>query len=191
MQANPGMYLALLHYPMYNKNREIITTSVTNLDLHDISRVVRTYDLAGFYVVHPASGQRELIARITEFWQEGCGGGYNPDRCEAFHRLRIESSLEQTLQSINAREGARPLIVATDARRYENSVSFKELRQRLETGEQPVLLLFGTGWGISAEVMRSCDLILEPVAPQSDYNHLSVRSAAAIIVDRLRGENWF
>jgi len=35
------VYIALLHYPMYNKRMDIITTSVTNLDLHDIARVAR------------------------------------------------------------------------------------------------------------------------------------------------------
>jgi hypothetical protein len=48
------IYLALLHYPMYNKRGEIITTSITNLDLHDISRAARTYGAEGFFVVHPS-----------------------------------------------------------------------------------------------------------------------------------------
>ena len=39
--------------------------------------------------------------------------------------------------------------------------------------------------------MQDCDYILEPVQAGSDYNHLSVRSAVSIILDRLLGECWF
>jgi len=40
-------------------------------------------------------------------------------------------------------------------------------------------------------LMARCDYILEPVSGASDYNHLSVRSAVSIIMDRLLGEFWF
>ncbi|SVE60327.1 uncharacterized protein METZ01_LOCUS513181, partial [marine metagenome] len=33
------VHLALVHYPVYNKNGETITSSVTTLDVHDILRV--------------------------------------------------------------------------------------------------------------------------------------------------------
>jgi len=33
------------------------------------------------------------------------------------------------------------------------------------------------------------DMLLEPIEGYTDYNHLSVRSAAAIILDRLLGKN--
>lgn len=191
MQAKPGIYLGLLHYPMYNKNQEIITTSVTNLDLHDIARVARTYGLEGFFVVHPAASQRELLARILDFWQKGYGGLYNPDRCEAFNRVAISSSLEGVIASIEEREGLRPLTVATDARPYPQSLGYACLKEQLKNRERPYLLLFGTGWGMAGELVRGCDYILHPVALQSDYNHLSVRSAVAIIIDRLMGEEWF
>ena len=51
------------------------------------------------------------------------------------------------------------------------------------------LLLFGTGWGMTNEVMNKADLILEPIRGKAEYNHLSVRAAVAIILDRLFGEN--
>ena len=53
--------------------------------------------------------------------------------------------------------------------------------------DQPYLLLLGTGWGLTEECFASADLILEPIAGNGTYNHLSVRSAAAIMLDRLRG----
>ena len=49
----------------------------------------------------------------------------------------------------------------------------------------------GTGFGIEAEAMKKFDYILEPVYGSCDYNHLCVRSAVAIILDRLAGEAWW
>ena len=34
------IYLALVHYPVYNKRREVVCTSVTNFDIHDIQELV-------------------------------------------------------------------------------------------------------------------------------------------------------
>ena len=48
-------------------------------------------------------------------------------------------------------------------------------------------MVFGTGWGLAPEVMARADLRLAPVLGPTDYNHLSVRAAAAVILDRLRG----
>jgi hypothetical protein len=47
------------------------------------------------------------------------------------------------------------------------------------------LLLFGTGWGLADEVLEAADALLPPLAGPSGYNHLSVRAAAAIVLDRL------
>ncbi len=51
------------------------------------------------------------------------------------------------------------------------------------------LILFGTAWGIAKEVIEQADYILAPIQGNSNYNHLSVRSAAAIVLDRLLGDN--
>lgn len=42
--------------------------------------------------------------------------------------------------------------------------------------------------GLIEEVMESSDYILEPIRGKAVYNHLSVRAAVAIILDRLFGE---
>ncbi len=191
MSRTPRVYLALLHYPIYNKNMDVITSSVTNLDLHDISRVVRTYNLAGYCVVHPSPKQHELIARIVGFWQEGYGGSYNPDRREAFERLSLFPSIEEAIEHITAVEGQPPVTISTDARVCPGSLDYLQARRLISESDRPWLILFGTGWGIVRDLIDSCDYVLTPVAPGSDYNHLSVRSAVAIIVDRLFGENWF
>lgn len=188
---NAKVYIALLHYPMYNKRMDVVTTSVTNLDLHDIARAARTYNVDGFYVVHPAASQQQLIGDILSYWQEGYGGSYNPDRREAFEILHRVEDLEQAIEEIEKETGNKVLTVATDARRYPNTVSYRWLKEQIFTGDQVYLLLFGTGWGMERNLMEKCDYILEPIAPDSDYNHLSVRSAVSIIIDRLLGEFWF
>ncbi len=52
-----------------------------------------------------------------------------------------------------------------------------------------MLLLFGTGWGLTPQLLDEADLRTEPIrgVSPSGYNHLSVRSACAIALDRLRG----
>lgn len=69
----------------------------------------------------------------------------------------------------------------------QRALSYCDLRQRLVDGEH-CLILFGTGWGLAPEVVAEVDAFLPPVGGGGTYNHLSVRSACAIILDRLLGE---
>ena len=185
------VYIALLHYPMYNKRLDIVTTSVTNLDLHDIARSARTYDVEKFFVVHPSPNQQKLISNIVSYWQEGYGGKYNADRKEAFNILEICSSLDQVIEKISILNGHKPITIATDARDYGQTINYLSLKDIIYEEEKPFLILFGTGWGIDKELIMHCDYILEPIEPDRSYNHLSVRSAVAIILDRLLGAYWF
>ena len=57
----------------------------------------------------------------------------------------------------------------------------------LDSGK-PYVLILGTAWGLAEEFISLADYVLEPIAGSTDYNHLSVRSAAAIIFDRLLGK---
>jgi hypothetical protein len=60
------------------------------------------------------------------------------------------------------------------------------VRQRIFDGER-FLILLGTAWGLAQEVIDAGDGILPPISGLGNYNHLSVRSAAAIVLDRLLG----
>lgn len=186
-----SVYVALLHYPMHNKRMDTVTTSITNLDLHDIARATRTYNVDGFFVVHPHVNQQKLINDILSYWQDGYGGTYNPDRQEAFSRLHLASTLEEVVQRIEAETGKKVYTVATDASPNPKTLGYLELKQKIHEEDQVYLILFGTGWGMTQELLDRCDYILEPVEGSSDYNHLSVRSAVSIIIDRLLGEFWF
>lgn len=179
--------IALLHHPVYNKHREVVTTALTNLDLHDIARSARTYGLDRFYIVTPSADQRALAERITGHWQEGWGAAYNPDRKEALAIVRICETLEAAVADLQSGFAERVETVVTGAAQRQGSIGFAELRRRLEEQKRPFLLLLGTGWGLTEECFASADHILTPIAGAGAYNHLSVRSAAAIMLDRLRG----
>jgi hypothetical protein len=88
-----------------------------------------------------------------------------------------------------AQIGGDPHIVTTAARSGFPSVSFAHVRAEMHAApERAVLLLFGTGYGLANEVIERATLHLAPVRPGGGYNHLAVRSAVAIILDRLIGD---
>ncbi len=179
--------MALVHYPVVDKNGATIASAVTNLDLHDIARVCRTYGVGAYHVVTPLVDQMTLVRRILEHWTDGAGGTYNPDRRRALERVRVEPDFGAVVTTVAERHGRRPLTVATTARRRAGCLAHRRLRTMLGD-DRPVILIFGTAWGLADDFMRAADFILEPLAAGRDYNHLSVRSAAAIILDRLLGD---
>jgi hypothetical protein len=183
------LYLALVHFPVYDRRRDVVATSITNLDVHDISRAARSYGLAGYFLVTPVEAHRWMAGRIIRHWDEGWGAEYNPSRRKALAVATTVTDLGVVHQQITEENGGTPpIFVATSARRFPNSVTFRELRSRLhQEPNQPVCLILGTGHGLHSEVMADCDLILEPIAggAPDGYNHLSVRSAASIMLDRL------
>lgn len=186
-----NLYLGLVHYPIYNKNMQVIATAVTNFDIHDISRTARTYDVKKYFLIHPLQVQAKIIKKITSYWQQGYGKIYNPDRHNALERVVYTPSIASAIAAVTELEGRAPATITTDARRYPNTVTYGFVRELLQTGEQPILLLFGTGYGMEQDTMNGFDYVLEPIYGPCDYNHLCVRSAAAIILDRLTGEAWW
>jgi hypothetical protein len=182
----PNLYVALAHYPVVNKNGEIIASAVTNLDLHDISRVAKTYGVKAFYVVSPLTDQKALAERIVSHWIKGFGASYNPKRREALALIDIKDTLKEVLDHIKSKGQGLPKTVATCARNNNRSIGYDTFREMLASGK-PYLLVFGTAWGLSNNYIEEADFVLEPVEGNTAYNHLSVRSAAAIVLDRLMG----
>lgn len=175
--------VALMHYPMKDKQGDTVATAITNLDLHDISRSCRTYSVENYYVVTPIAAQREIASRVINHWMDGFGSTYNPNRMEAFSHTMLMDSLSEAVLDIEKRHKKRPLIVATTARPDRATITAKHLGVISE--EQPVLIIFGTGWGFVDEVLETADYILEPIEGVGEFNHLSVRSAVAILLDRI------
>lgn len=187
MDGSPLLDIGLLHHPVLNKVGDVIGSAVTNLDLHDIARVARTYGVENYYVSTPYGDQHELVSEIVEHWQTGHGAAYNPARKEALSIVRLAYSLDEIVETITKERGKRPLLVATSARQQPDGMDFKTLRTHLDKGKSPVLLLFGTAHGLAPEIMGYVDATLQPIRGNSAYNHLSVRSAVSIILDRLLG----
>jgi len=168
-----NIYVGLVHYPVYNRNNDIVATSVTNFDIHDISRTCRTYDIKKYFIITPVDAQKELTGRIIGYWTEGNGIEFNKNRNEAFENTELEDSVQS----------------ATSAKIFPNTVGYAELGNEIIEDDTPYLILFGTGWGLTNEIMDLSYKILEPIRGNTRYNHLCVRSAVSIILDRLLGEN--
>lgn len=173
---------------MYDKNGAVIASAVSNLDLHDISRAARTYGVRAFYIVTPLEDQRRLVERIVSHWTDGVGGKYNPDRRDALRLIRVATSLEAVMDEIVRNGGGEPVTVVTDAKPHARNISYGALTEMIK-GDRPCLLLFGTAWGMTRDFIDKADHVLAPIMGHSEYNHLSVRSAAAIVLDRLFGND--
>ena len=179
--------MALIHHPVLSKNGDVIASAVTNLDLHDIARTSKTYGVGRFYVVTPLEDQAELVRKIIDHWVSGAGAVYNPIRREALLLLRVKASFEEVLADIRRKGAGDPVTVATSAKPRVPGLSFGELKGMLKTGERPVVLALGTAWGLTEAFIGRADYTLEPITGGTAYNHLPVRSAAAIMLDRLLG----
>jgi hypothetical protein len=182
------LYVALLHHPVYDKNGAIVTTAVTNLDVHDLSRLARAFDVRASYIATPVPTLRRLVQRIIRHWDTGPGGSYNQTRKEALALARLAPDLDTVVADVERETGRLPRLVATTAREGGPRLTFADLRRRLREDVRPELLLLGTGWGLAEEVLRRADDVLEPILGTAGWNHLSVRTAAAIILDRLRSD---
>ncbi len=184
-----NLYVGLLHFPMRNRRGEIVATSTTSMDVHDIARSARTYDVNRYFVVTPLPSQQAIAWRIRGFWTEGERAWEASRRGEAMEYVVVAEDLEETIDWIEDAEGQSPLLVATSARgSNKKDVSFDELRDRLRNDPQPIYILFGTGWGMTDELIDVCDVILPPIMGNSEFNHLSVRAAVAIMLDRVAGD---
>jgi tRNA (guanine37-N1)-methyltransferase len=200
-------HLALCHHPVVDRNGTIVTTAVTNFDIHDLARSSMTYGLAGYHIITPVTSQREKAANIATLW---IGDEKGEHRAQALRLVRTADSIETVIaeltvdhaRSVTGRapdaSGAElgaspyaPLVVATSAK----PTSFPgvprrtagELVAEASLDPRPMLILLGTGWGLAESLIPSVSRVLAPIEGDSEWNHLSVRSAAAIILDRLFG----
>lgn len=162
-----------------------MATSVTNLEIHDIARTCMTFGLELCYIVTPLARQRVITERLIRHWTEGYGFRYNPARAEALKKVVITPNIDEMV----AHCGGDPILVGTSSRdRPGKSVCYRDLKTLIERETRPLLLLFGTGWGLSSEVVERCHTMLTPIRGSGNYNHLSLRVAIGIILDRLFGE---
>ena len=184
---SPGfrVYVALVHYPAYNSRLEVVSTAFKSIDAHDISRDATTYGVKKLYLVNPVEEQRRLAGRLVDHWTEGEGRNFNETKSKAFGIISIMSTVEEAVGQIEEIEGEKPKIVVTDARFSDDMTGYRTLREKIFENTEPFLILFGTGWGLTLETIKAADYVLKPISGYSEFNHLSVRSAAAVVLDRL------
>ena len=186
----PNHYVALVHHDVKLPDGKFGTSSVTSIDVHDIARSSSTYGLEGYFVVTPLVDQQQLVNVLLDFWRSEEGIEYNPHRHRALSKVEVVSYLNDVVQKIYEKEGVEPLVIGTSAQKEGNDklITYQDQGQ-IWAENRPVLFILGTAGGLSKDVLNQCDKLLVPVEGFSDFNHLSVRSAAAIIFDRWLGLN--
>lgn len=174
--------VALVHYPVLDAKDAIVASTLTTMDVHDLSRSARTYGCEALYLVHPVEAQRVLADRIVDHWTHGSSAKRIPDRKDALAIVRVVETIEDARRAM----GDDTEVWVTAARALGAPVAWAEARARLEGDGPPVLLVFGTSWGLAPEVITSATALLAPIVGVGEWNHLSVRAACAIALDRLR-----
>ena len=172
--------IALLHHPVLDRAGAVFTTTLTNLDMHDLARAARTYAIEAVYLAHPNRSQRLLARRTADHRLEGGGRARMPDRAEALGLVRLVADRAELEGDLGPHE-----LWATAARGQGELTSYAEARAILASEGPPIVIAFGTGWGLAPELLAAAHRRLEPIVGRGDYNHLSVRTAAAITLDRL------
>lgn len=177
-------YLGLVHYPVYNKFKDKVTTSITNLDIHDIARSCKTFGIEKYFIINPLETQKKMLARVKDFWQSDIAIKYNLDRVNALELVQYAATIDDVIEFIRNQEKEDPILITTTALQMNNQIHLEKIRNL----DHSVLILFGTGNGLSEEIHERADYVLEPIGGSNEYNHLSVRSAVAIILDRIFSE---
>lgn len=176
-------YAALVHAPVRNRLGEEIAATVDEFDFFDMGRLSLTYPVRTLYIVQPVPAQQDRVKQLLAYG--------NSERRHAergrFDRTTLVATLAEAVEAITAEAGQPPMVIATTARKMEDAISFAEARAQIAT-EAPTLVIFGKAWGLTDAVIEGADLRLAPIDTGTGYNHLSVRSAVAIILDRLLGQ---
>lgn len=176
-----NVYVGLVHYPILNKNNKQVETSITNLDIHDIARSCKTFGVKRYFIINPNIAQQQFAKKILDFWQTDFAKSYNAHRALALKNVKLEKSIKSAIEEITIREKIAPIVVTTTAHTYKNQVDYSRIRKL----NNPILLLFGTGFGLTKNVHLTADFVLKPIKGDCEYNHLSVRSAVAIILSNI------
>ncbi len=175
--------VALVHHPVRDRNGDEIAASVDWVDFFDAGRVTLVYGVTPLIVVHPAEAQKALVHRLIA---HGTSEARDADTRGRFDHARVVDTLDEAIACASATFGRPVTVVATTARPGPDRLTVSALAARIGEGE-PVLLLFGKASGLTDAVLASADAVLEPVSGGTGFDHLPVRGAFAIVLDRLLG----
>lgn len=183
-----GSYVMEVHAPVLDKKGEKSSTAITGMDLHDIARACRTYGIKKYLLVTPLAAQKEMVKKIAAHWTEGWGSTYNPDRKEAFSTLKVFTTVGQAIRWVREKEKKEPFKIATTAADHPGAQHWLSLKREIFRKDLSPVFIFGTGWGLHPEVLDKADAVMTPITGGNDgWNHLSVRSAVSITLDRFYG----
>ncbi len=201
----PNHYVALMHSDVLvpapeeldsennknnskNNNRVTGDSSVTSIDIHDIARSAKTYGLSGYFVVTRLLDQQKIVNTLLDFWKTGSGVTYNASRHQAVKEVELAENLDSVIAKIESVENKKPVIIVTSAKDIGDGKKITYYDQEVVWAlDRPVLFLLGTARGLSPQLVEKADFALLPIYGFSEFNHLSVRSAAAVIFDRWLG----
>lgn len=189
-QPGRNFSFCLVHHPVQIDCKKEGISSLTNLDIHDIARISASYGMGLMYVVTPLLDQKHLLQDLLRHWTLGRVVKNHPDRARALRHVRVVASIDEAIQQATIERGIRPCLVASSAswpRGDKNCAPVTPGYIQNELAQKPVMVLLGTAQGLAESVIKRCDMQLRPLR-FLDYNHLSVRSAAAILADRILGD---
>ena len=193
--SKPITAVVLLHHPVTNRDGAIITTAVTNMDIHDIARSCRTYEVDHYYLVTPIVEQKALVDRILAHWHRPHQKDWHPDRFDALSRVQVKETFHDVKADLIDRYPEAVIEVSMpDARPLPNQLNYAQVREKWKNESKMTvkIIVLGTGYGVDPSFYSEVHTYLGPIygpLGASGYNHLSVRAAAAIILDRLFGHN--
>ena len=182
--------LALVHHPVLDRAGATVTSAVTNMDVHDLSRSAKTFGATDLFVTTPIEAQRTLVETILGHWTHGSSAERIPSRKDALSIVRVVPLLDDAITQLGGRDAVEVWVTAArDEAGGALLPDYASARARL-AGSDPrtVLIVFGTSWGLAPALVAASDARLPPIHGVAGYNHLSVRAACAITLDRLLGE---
>lgn len=188
MSGGAELHVGLVHHPIFDRQKNIVATNITNFDVHDIARVCRCYGVKSYSLIHPSEEQLMFVSRLKEHWTLGYGKKFNPLRSEALQFIHTARCVQDVIKKQEITH-----VYATSAKSHPDyvKISFSDLKKQIHDSSESskLLLLFGTGFGLTPEVFELCEGLLEPIqgSARTDFRHLSVRSAVGIALDRLVG----
>lgn len=195
-RLRPGrnLSLCLLHAPVWLDEKKTGVSSLTNLDIHDIARLSRSYALDALYVVTPLRDQLQMLETVVRHWTREATSPGHADRRRPLGWYVLPLHCKKPWPCRRPVR-QRPRVVGSSALwpapqkgvPEEPPLTPPTVRQWCAAG--PVMLCLGTARGLAPEALAQCDGVLRPLR-YLGYNHLSVRSAAAILTDRILGDYY-
>ncbi len=188
-RLRPGRNLSfcLCHFPVHLEQGRIGSSSLTNLDVHDIGRISHSYGMCPFFILLSLKEQREILDNILRHWNNLDNPQTNQDRKKALSQVFPVQSFAELEEKATAYYGLRPIFIVSSASWPDRKQILTPEDVRRICQNYPAIILLGTARGLDLKSLAFNFDILRPLR-FLDENHLSVRAAAAIIADRILGD---